>query len=245
MKSPTISLYWACQLLGWGSVAMYWSFFTFNNPALTKPEALLSVTLSFLMVVASSHVYKLLSHRYGWHSKPISKLLPIMVLGTLALLSIYMVFNFTLSVLLYPLPLNRTTFVNTIPGMLTGGLRYNAIWILAFHLYHYAKREAAIEIEKTRLENEAIKAQLHQLTAELNPHFLFNSLNSIKALVNLEPEKARHAIVLLSEILRHALQSTKQEKITLEEELQQVKKYLELEKIRFEERLTYYFDISV
>jgi len=133
--------------------------------------------------------------------------------------------------------------MEVLPGMISGGLRYNAIWILAFHLYHYAKRESAIEIEKTKLENEAIKAQLHQLTAELNPHFLFNSLNSIKALVNYQPEEARHAIVLLSEILRHALQMTKKENILLTEELQQVEKYLELEKIRFEERLEYSFRI--
>jgi len=159
-------------------------------------------------------------------------------------LLIYSLFNFTFCVNFYPLPLNRNTAVNVLPGMLGGGLRYNAIWILAFHLYHYAKRESAIEIEKTKLENEAIKAQLHQLTAELNPHFLFNSLNSIKALVNYQPEEARNAIVLLSEILRHALQMTKKENILLEEELEQVRKYLQLEKIRFEERLHYHFDIS-
>ncbi len=240
MKKQKISLYWACQMLGWGSAAIYWSYFAFNDE-LSFLQSFLSVFLSFCMAIAASHGYKLLSHRYRWHMKSIRQLLPIMFAGTMVLLSIYSIFNFSLNSLIYQRSFNLG---EVLPGMITGGLRYNAIWILAFHLYHYAKRESAIEIEKTKLENEAIKAQLHQLTAELNPHFLFNSLNSIKALVNYQPEEARNAIVLLSEILRHALRMTKKENIPLAEELQQVEKYLQLEKIRFEERLEYNFDIS-
>jgi sensor histidine kinase YesM len=244
MKGLQINLYWYCQLFGWGAAALYWAYYLFNTGSLSTGLACLSVLMSFSLGILASHGYKLLSHRHRWHLKPIKDLLPIMMMGTLALLVIYVVGNFFLSICIHQLSLNKATAVLILPGMVTGGLRYNAIWILAFHLYHYAKRESAIEVEKTKLENEAIKAQLHQLTAELNPHFLFNSLNSIKALVNHEPQQARHAIVLLSEILRHALHLSKKESITLAEELEQVEKYLQLEKIRFEERLEFTFDIS-
>jgi LytS/YehU family sensor histidine kinase len=78
---------------------------------------------------------------------------------------------------------------------------------------------------------------LKNLRSQLNPHFLFNSLNSIRALIDLEPEKAKEAVTSLSNLLRKSLVLGRENIVTLEEELEMVSSYLELEKIRFEERL--------
>ena len=83
------------------------------------------------------------------------------------------------------------------------------------------------------------------LRDQLNPHFLFNSLNSIRALIEIDPVTAKSSITTLSNILRDSLQLGKKSLITLEDELNLVSEYLKLEKIRFEERLTYTIECTV
>jgi LytS/YehU family sensor histidine kinase len=122
------------------------------------------------------------------------------------------------------------------PVFLTG-LRLMAIWILAYHLYHYYQKEIETARQNAELSIIAKQAQLDNLTEQLNPHFLFNSLNSIKSLVIENPKTARRAIDLLSDILRSSLYEKDTSLIPLKDELGLVKDYIELEKVRFEERL--------
>ena len=124
-----------------------------------------------------------------------------------------------------------------------GGTRLISIWLLAYYLYHYAQREIKIIQENTRLNLIAKEAQLNNLSAQLNPHFLFNSLNSIKSLVVEDPASSRRAIDLLSDLLRKSLYERDPLLISIRDELAVVRDYLELEKIRFEERLQ--FTISI
>jgi LytS/YehU family sensor histidine kinase len=96
--------------------------------------------------------------------------------------------------------------------------------------------------EAERRKNDADKllkdAELNNLRQQLQPHFLFNSLNSINALVGTQPQKARTMILQLSEFLRGTLKKEQYEWITLEEELQHLDLYLEIEKVRFGHRLS-------
>jgi LytS/YehU family sensor histidine kinase len=119
------------------------------------------------------------------------------------------------------------------------GMRLMSIWLLAYHLYHYAQREINITKENARLELITRDAQLNNLSAQLNPHFLFNSLNNIKALIIENPKSARRAIDLLSDLLRTALSRKDVQLVTINEELNLVRDFLELEKLRFEERLQF------
>lgn len=124
-------------------------------------------------------------------------------------------------------------------AMFITGIRLMSIWLLAYHLYHYAQREINTARENARLSVLAKDAQLNNLSAQLNPHFLFNSLNNIKALVVENPKSARRAIDLLSDLLRNALYTRETGLTTIKEELNMVKDYLELEKLRLEERLQF------
>ena len=90
----------------------------------------------------------------------------------------------------------------------------------------------------------AEKAQLEMLRYQLNPHFLFNALNSIRASVDEDKKRAKKMITQLSEFLRHSLLSGETKEIPLREELEAVKNYLAIEKIRFEENLEVEFDIE-
>jgi LytS/YehU family sensor histidine kinase len=119
-----------------------------------------------------------------------------------------------------------------------------SIWLLAYHLYHYYQKEIKTTKENARLLVIAKQAQLDNLSAQLNPHFLFNSLNSIKSLVIENPKIARRAIDLLSDLLRSSLYQKEQKFITIKDELSLVSDYIELEKIRFEERLITVFNID-
>lgn len=124
------------------------------------------------------------------------------------------------------------------------GARLMSIWLLAYHGYHYAIREMNLLKENAALQVAIKDAQLQNLSAQLNPHFLFNSLNTIKSLVPSQPDSARRGIDLLSELLRTSLYNTEQSTTTVGEEVALIKDYLELEKLRMEERLQYSINIA-
>lgn len=96
------------------------------------------------------------------------------------------------------------------------------------------------EIEKRKEEADKLsrEAELYKLLQQLQPHFLFNSLNSINALIGSQPQKARNMIQQLSDFLRGTLKKEDHQWISLEEELQHLQLYLEIEKVRFGHRLS-------
>lgn len=93
-------------------------------------------------------------------------------------------------------------------------------------------------------ERHAREAELYNIRQQLNPHFLFNSLNSISALAGSRPEEARNMIQQLSEFLRHTLRKDDAQRVSLREELTHLNLYLEIEKVRFGNRLRTQFDID-
>lgn len=100
-------------------------------------------------------------------------------------------------------------------------------------------RESSSQALQNRLEALRKETELRAIRSNLNSHFLFNSLNTIKSLVADQPERARQAVVALSEILRTALRMSRKELVPLREELRIIMAYLELQKIRHEERLSW------
>jgi sensor histidine kinase YesM len=96
-----------------------------------------------------------------------------------------------------------------------------------------------------RLENQAANAQLAMLRYQLNPHFLFNTLNSISTLVLLkQTDRANQMLSRLSSFLRYTLINEPTAQVTIEQEIETLKLYLEIEKMRFEDRLRPVFDID-
>lgn len=119
-----------------------------------------------------------------------------------------------------------------------------ALWLAIYMGWHFVQRNQKDKLDKVQLEKTVKELELRTIKSHINPHFIFNSLNSIRALVEENPERARQAITELSNILRSSLQMEKLETISLENELNIVKNYLALEQIRFEERLRVNFEID-
>lgn len=105
---------------------------------------------------------------------------------------------------------------------------FNALWIfgiwnLIYYLYHYVERNRKQEIDKLRLEALVKSFELKTIKSHINPHFIFNALNSIRALVDENPSRARTAITELSNILRSSLRAEQMETVPLQQELLIVK----------------------
>ena len=104
-------------------------------------------------------------------------------------------------------------------------------------LWYTQEEQTAMEARKTEAEKLTKEAELFKLRQQLQPHFLFNSLNSISALTGSQPEKARHMIQQLSDFLRGTLRRDEQQWCSLQEELEYLQLYLDIEKVRFGYRL--------
>jgi signal transduction histidine kinase len=119
-------------------------------------------------------------------------------------------------------------------------------WMIAgvAHAGLYARRERRRATEAARLSAELAEAQLAALKAQLHPHFLFNALGSISELVHVDPEGADRMLVKLSALLRRALAVASAQEVTLAEELSFIGPYLEIEQVRFADRLTVRWDID-
>jgi LytS/YehU family sensor histidine kinase len=118
------------------------------------------------------------------------------------------------------------------------------IWNLLYYTFHYVERTRRQEVDTLKLQSLVKELELKTIKSHINPHFIFNALNSIRALVDENPSRARTAITELSNILRSSMQTEKLETVPLERELNIVKDYLALEKMRFEERLNIEMDID-
>ncbi len=117
-------------------------------------------------------------------------------------------------------------------------------WSALYFAYQFLQKNRQVEIEKWKLQASFKDAELSALKSQINPHFIFNSLNNIRSLVAEDGEKARDSITHLSDLLRFSIQFDQYEKVSLEKEMEVVKDYLELESIQLEERLDYSFDIE-
>lgn len=112
-----------------------------------------------------------------------------------------------------------------------------ALWLLLYMVWYFVEKNRNDQVDKLTLEKTVKELELKTIKSHINPHFIFNSLNSIRALVDENPERARTAITELSNILRSSMKTEKMETVPLHKELDLVKDYLALEQMRFEERL--------
>ena len=124
-----------------------------------------------------------------------------------------------------------------------GTLLYFMI-ILVYYLFLSASRLAEKAARQALLETQVREGELKMLRAQINPHFLFNSLNSVSSLTVTDPLKAREMIVKLSDFMRYSLSSRNEQPVTLGNEMESLRLYLQIEKVRFGNRLTIEEDIS-
>jgi len=126
----------------------------------------------------------------------------------------------------------------------TGTLLYVVVVLVEHAILYYKSYQTGL-IKATQLQTQLVQAQLQALKMQLHPHFLFNTLHTISALVHEDPELAERTITRLGELLRLFLANSTIHEVALSEELHILDLYLEIERARFEDRLQVHYDVPV
>ncbi len=119
-----------------------------------------------------------------------------------------------------------------------------SVWYFLYSNVRHLESKAQLESEKILLESTLKEAQLNALKGQINPHFMFNTLNNIRGLILEDPSRSRDMITRLSEMLRYSLTKNDYNEIKLEEELEMVVNYIQISKIQLEDRLQYVQEIA-
>jgi LytS/YehU family sensor histidine kinase len=118
------------------------------------------------------------------------------------------------------------------------------IWLAIYFTAVAVRRHRSAELRQSELARALQLAELRLLKTQLNPHFLFNALNTVRSLIADDPTRAQGAVTRLANTLRYTLSSGQDELVTLAQELETVADYLELESMRFEDRLRVEYDVA-
>lgn len=201
--------------------------------------------VNFLLVLGGmtlTHFLRKYLLKNKWFGLGTTDLISRVLLANIVLAFLFCIWQYVLSNIFYAQMPNVSSFSQLIKPFMSAYLILLA-WSLLYFTWSYIEGNRSRIITQLQLQNDMQDLELKSMRSNLQPHFIFNSLNSIRALVKEDPEASREAITKLSKILRTSI-STKDDSITLDKELNLVENYLHLEKIRFEERLQYEFNIA-
>ena len=233
------TLYWLLQVLGWGSIAFVNVFFASLSEGITPLQTWAFVALSGFYL-ASTHAFRLLVKAFGWFNLGVFRLLAQVILAVIVLAVSNVFAQVLINLAFGTLNPNADFRALVISVNLFVSSLYYGFWVLLYFVFHF------LDNYNTTLRYEAKinEIRLNHLKSQLNPHFIFNALNSVRALVDEDPVKAKSAITQISNMLRFSLMLDKKQVIDLADELATVKDYLALESIRFEERLQVEYHIE-
>jgi sensor histidine kinase YesM len=130
-------------------------------------------------------------------------------------------------------------FIKTIKSRFIIGILYYFLLTAFYYVVIYYSEFQERTVKETELKNLVTEAELRSLKFQINPHFIFNSLNSMSALTEIDPKKAKRMIIKLADFLRYTLANNDRQQNTLNEELKNIKLYLDIEKIRFDDKFIY------
>ncbi|MEQ8581861.1 MAG: histidine kinase [Marinoscillum sp.] len=231
-------IYWMCQIGGW-SFYGFLQIFLYATVQQLDMTQIVGEVVQVLFYIFSTHLLRYIVIHFGWLNDHWVKLIP-RLLSVILVLSLM---NYSL-LLTYSLLSGELTGRDFLPFTILlnvfGPMIIYFIWAMIYFTFHYFERYN----KGLKYEAAAKEIELRNLRSQLNPHFIFNALNSIRALVDENPAKSKNAITQLSNILRNSLTVDRQRLVTFSEEMEMVRDYLALETIRYEERLRIEFNID-
>ena len=246
------SKYWLAQVGGWGTFALINVFFAYFFQKMDEAHAreVIFTRLSIFVIlgILFTHLMRFVIIRLNTLQRPVEK--QILQFFLLSIFFALITATFYEKACNYFDLLNESEkkFINQpLLLILSGAFLFFiniTIWNLIYFIYHYVTKSRKQQLDTLRLESLVKELELKTIKAHINPHFIFNSLNSIRALVVENPERARKAVTELSNILRSSMKTDKEETVTFEKELDIVKDYLALENMRFEDRLKIEYHID-
>lgn len=235
------NIYWACQIFGWTFfTALNLIFFKLNNS--TNLIDILNYLIWLPVGISLTHLYKLLIIRVNALKFNVIKQIPFVIIS--GFIKAFLFFVLTVGIAkVFGIITYKINLVAALSNIFSLSVIF-ILWSLIYFGFHFFDNYKKTEIQNLKLEAASKEGELNKLKSQLNPHFMFNSMNSIRALIDEDPKKAKVAVTQLSNILRSTLMMHKNKLISFQDELALVKDYLELEHIRFEERLRYSFEID-
>jgi two-component system, LytTR family, sensor kinase len=240
----TNKYYWWLQIGGWLSLALV---LILMNVLFGKVDQqfFAALILQILVGIIVTHLFRIFIRRAGWLDLPVEKALPPLALGILIVCVLDTAVRISVNDWLGLSGTNKKLVFSTRFLLVTveNGL-FIIPWTLIYYFFHYIEKSRKQQLDTLKLESLVKELELKTIKSHINPHFIFNALNSIRALIDENPLRARTAITELSNILRSSMQTEKQETVFFEKELNIVKDYLALEHIRFEDRLQVQYEIA-
>jgi hypothetical protein len=233
-----INWYWTFQLAGWGALALFNSVYGGSSQLRIVVTIACWGSLGGLLL---SHLWHGVLQRRGWAANGLrwKRIVPALaLLAAIQTASVTAAFH-----VMYPPGTIRG--IAWLPGALLFWFGVFLTWTVFYFTALSLRRAAHLEAETLRLQLHGREAELRALQAQVNPHFFFNSLNSVRALIFEDRDAAAHMIDQLANLMRHALQSGQHATVPLTAELEAVRAYLAIEQIRFEERLRVSFAIEI
>jgi two-component system, LytTR family, sensor kinase len=227
-------IYWFCQLFGW-TLLIAVEYLAYLLEDGFDPDALYLALANITLGITLTHLYRLMIRRWNWVRLPFFQLAPRVLVSVFILALIMTLVNLPFDRLIVPQYFIDEPWVMF--GYLMSWGKTMLAWVLSYTAYHYVEETRQNEIEKILLKTSIRESEAKVLRSQLNPHFVFNALNSIRALVYEDPTKAQQGISQLSNILRNSLLADRRKTVELREEVKTVEDYLALEKVRYEDRL--------
>lgn len=232
-----LNWYWIFQLAGWGFLPL----FATAMGAMRMPGLLWVMWWGAGSGIIISGLWRRLLKRYRHAGRRVSW--KMILCGVLVLGTIHTGVQF-LGFLIFT-PTHMVRGYSWLPSALMSWWAIYLVWNVIYMAVQSLRRANYAEAESLRLEIAAKDAELRALQAQVNPHFFFNSMNSVRALIYEEPDAAAQMIDQLASVMRYALQSGHHDTVPLSAEIEAVQAYLAIEKIRFEERMRVSVEIGL
>lgn len=227
--------YWICQIAGWGgySAVGLWTAVLDHG---WRPSIVIGYLLFFLYSIGLTHLLRMAIRRREWVGLPLHRSLPRLAAASIAIGAVQTV----LVVAIYRLIEGRMgvwSEPSSIEFLFLGVTIFATIWTILYLTITTLRRSREAKRAEMSLKLALTNAELRALEAQVNPHFLFNCLNSIRGMIVEDPALARDMITRLACIMRYSLQRDRRHMVPLASEVEVVSDYLALEAIRFEDRL--------
>lgn len=224
--------YWTCQVLGWGAYSLVGVWSAAQRMG-WRPALIANYVLYFLYSIALTDQLRREARRRHWLTGPAGRQWGRLLLAAVGIGAIQ---AFLIIAVDLALEGRNSAFTQVSPVLFTGlgTTAVTVIWVVYYIQATAKRRQREKEAELLLALREA---ELRALEAQINPHFLFNCLNSIRALVVENPPRAQDMITRLANILRHNLRDDVRHTVPLSAEVDAVSDYLALESARFEDRL--------
>jgi sensor histidine kinase YesM len=239
-----ISLYWKCQIIGWGLMGLndfigVWSFFGLNNDGITAP------IFTVVIGLPVSHLMRIVLVKL----KVTQKSIRLQIICFLCITSVFALIEASIHTgaisLFYYYFVSEQGAWGRFIMMVNGALFELLPWSFIYFIYHYVQNVRKQDQAKIDMQYKMLELEAFALRATMNPHFIFNCLNSIKSLIQKnENEKSVTYLTTFSKLIRTLFDNADKKDISLFDEIETCKLYLQLEKMRFDAKFSFVVNVE-